>query len=188
MLPYTIGDYLADWLNTDPVPTDDPAFAEVEHTVKEQMNRLLSINGTRTVDDFHRELGKIMIEQCGMSRSAPGLEKALAEIPALKEEFDNDVRVLGTDDSPNEALEKAARVEDFFELAELMCRDALERNESCGGHFRVESQTEEGEALRNDEDYSHVSAWAWNGPGTPQTEVREPLSFEYVKLAQRSYK
>ncbi len=188
VLPYTIGDYLADWLNTDPVPTDDPAFAEVEHTVKEQMNRLLSINGTRTVDDFHRELGKIMIEQCGMSRSAPGLEKALAEIPALKEEFDNDVRVLGTDDSPNEALEKAARVEDFFELAELMCRDALERNESCGGHFRVESQTEEGEALRNDEDYSHVSAWAWNGPGTPQTEVREPLSFEYVKLAQRSYK
>ncbi len=188
VLPYTIGDYLADWLNTEPVPTDDPAFAEVEHTVKEQMNRLLSINGTRTVDDFHRELGKIMIEQCGMSRSAPGLEKALAEIPALKEEFDNDVRVLGTDDSPNEALEKAARVEDFFELAELMCRDALERNESCGGHFRVESQTEEGEALRNDEDYSHVSAWAWNGPGTPQTEVREPLSFEYVKLAQRSYK
>jgi succinate dehydrogenase / fumarate reductase flavoprotein subunit len=170
------------------VPANDPVFTEAERGVKEHTNRLLSINGTRTVNDFHRELGKIMIENCGMSRSEPGLTKALSEIPALKEEFQKDVKVLGDGESLNESLENAARLEDFFELAELMCRDALERNESCGGHFRVESQTEEGEALRNDEDYSYVSAWSWNGPDKEQTEVREPLSFEYVKLAQRSYK
>ena len=188
VLPYTIGDYLADWLGDDPVPTDDPVFAESERDVKELTNRLLSVNGTQTVDHFHRELGKIMIEQCGMARSQPGLDKALAEIPALKEEFEKNVRVLGEGETLNESLEKAARVEDFFELAELMCRDALERNESCGGHFRLESQTADGEALRNDNDYSHVSAWAWQGRDTKQTEVNEPLSFEYVELAQRSYK
>jgi succinate dehydrogenase / fumarate reductase flavoprotein subunit len=188
VLPYTIGDYLADFLNTSPVPTDDPVFKAAEQGVADQVHQLLSINGTRTVDDFHRELGKIMIEQCGMARSAPGLEKAISEIPALKQEFLGDVRVLGDGESLNQSLEKATRLVDFFELAELMCRDALDREESCGGHFRVEYQTEEGEALRNDEAYSHVSAWEWMGPGQAATKHTEELEFEYVKLAQRSYK
>jgi succinate dehydrogenase / fumarate reductase flavoprotein subunit len=140
------------------------------------------------VDSFHRELGKIMIEHCGLARSKEGLEKALSEIPALREEFWKDVKVTGTDDTYNSELAKAARVADFFELAELMCRDALEREESCGGHFRLEHQTEEGEAQRDDVNQAHSSAWAWNGYGTPQTHIKEPLEFEYVALAQRSYK
>jgi len=188
VIPYTIGDYLADYLNTDVMPTDHEAFKNAERGVRDHVERLMGINGTRTVDWFHRELGKIMIEQCGMARSAPGLEKALHEIPALKEEFQNDVKILGTADGLNQTLEKAGRVEDFFELAELMCRDALRREESAGGHFRVEHQTEEGEALRDDDNFSHVSAWEWHDSATPQTEHREDLHFEYVKLAQRSYK
>ena len=152
------------------------------------MNHLLSINGTRTVDDFHRELGKIMIEQCGMARSAPGLEKATSEIPALKEEFLADVRVPGSGESLNQTLEKAGRLIDFFELAELMCRDALDREESCGGHFRVEHQTEEGEARRDDVNFAHVSAWSWEGQGNPAVKHGEELEFEYVALATRSYK
>ncbi len=188
VLPYTIGDYLADWLNVDPVATDDPAFRDAETAVNTRVQRLLGINGTRTVDYFHRELGKIMIEYCGLARSREGLEKALSEIPALREEFYRDVRVLGSAATFNQSLEKAGRVADFFELAELMCRDALDREESCGGHFRVEHQTPEGEALRDDEGFRHVSAWEWNGDGAPQTKHREELDFEYVKLAQRSYK
>ncbi len=188
VLPYTIGDYLADFLNTDPVPTDHQAFQDAERGVSDGVRRLLDINGTKTVDHFHRELGKIMIEQCGMARSKPGLEKALAEIPALKEEFFNDVKVPGDDESVNQSLEKAGRMVDFFELAELMCRDALDREESCGGHFRLEHQTEEGEALRDDDNYTHVSAWEWMGASAAPVKHSEELDFEYVELAQRSYK
>jgi succinate dehydrogenase / fumarate reductase flavoprotein subunit len=188
VVPYTIANYLADWLNTDPVPTTDPAFAAAQQAVTDRTNRFLSIGGTRSVDWFHRELGKIMIEYCGMARSRDGLEKALGEIPALREEFWKDVRVLGTEDSFNQSLERAGRVADFFELAELMCRDALEREESCGGHFRLEHQTEEGEALRNDDEYASVFAWEWEGEDKPEVLHTEPLEFEYVALTQRSYK
>lgn len=187
VLPYTIGDYLADYLNAEPVPTSDPAFTDAEKAVADQTRRFLEIKGTRTVDWFHRELGKIMIEHCGMARSRAGLEKALGEIPALKEEFHKDVRVLGSADDLNQTLEKAGRVADFFELAELMCRDALDREESAGGHFRLEHQTAEGEALRDDENFSHVSAWEWQADGAAVKHA-EQLEFEYVKLAQRSYK
>jgi succinate dehydrogenase / fumarate reductase flavoprotein subunit len=188
VLPYTIADYLAGFLNTTPLSTDHEAFQQAKEEVDGRMKQLLSINGTRSVDSFHRELGKIMMEHCGLARSKAGLEKALSEIPALREEFWKDVRVTGTDDTYNSELAKAARVADFFELAELMCRDALEREESCGGHFRVEHQTDEGEAKRDDVNQAHSSAWAWNGYNTPQTHIKEPLEFEYVALAQRSYK
>ena len=188
VLPYTIGDYLADWLDTEPLPTDHTAFMDAEQGVADRVERLLRINGSLSVDHFHRELGKIMIEHCGMARSRPGLEKALSEIPALKDELYSDLRVLGDDVTVNQALEKAGRVADFFQLAELMCRDALDREESAGGHFRIEHQTEEGEALRDDENHTHVSAWEWQGPETPQVKRREELEFEYVQLAQRSYK
>jgi succinate dehydrogenase / fumarate reductase flavoprotein subunit len=188
VLPYTIGDYLADFLNVDPVPTDDPAFRQAEAGVHDQVDRLLGINGTRTVDDFHRALGSIMIDQCGMARSATGLEKALSDIPALRAEFLADLKVLGDGESLNQSLEKAGRLYDFFELAELMCRDALDREESCGGHFRLEHQTEEGEAMRDDERFTHVSAWEWQEEGRAQVKHREELVFENVTLAQRSYK
>jgi succinate dehydrogenase / fumarate reductase, flavoprotein subunit len=148
----------------------------------------LATNGTRSVDWYHRELGRIMWDHCGMERSAEGLEKALSEIPALKQEFETDVRVLGSADTLNASLEKVQRVADFFELAELMCRDALVRAESCGGHFRVESQTPDGEAQRDDDNFSHVSAWEWSGePGDP-IEHREQLQFDNVQPTQRSYK
>jgi succinate dehydrogenase / fumarate reductase, flavoprotein subunit len=188
VLPYTIGDYLAPQLGTQPVPIDDPAFVEAEQEVNDGINKLLATRGTRTVDWFHRELGRIVWDYCGMARTAEGLEKAIAEIPALKAEFDKDVCVLGGFETLNQTLEKAGRVADFFELAELMCRDALDRNESCGGHFRLESQTEEGEALRDDENYSYVSAWEYTGPGQTPALHREDLTFEHVALAQRSYK
>ncbi len=186
VLPYTIGDYLADYLNTEPLPTSHEAFTSAEEAVNSMVQGLLAINGTRTVDHFHRELGKIMIEHCGMARSQEGLEKALSEIPALREEFYADVKIVGTADSFNQSLEKAGRVADYFELAMLMCRDALMREESCGGHFRIEHQTEEGEAMRNDDEFSFVGAWE----ATDQGPVlhREPLEFDYVQLAQRSYK
>ncbi|GBE25252.1 fumarate reductase flavoprotein subunit [bacterium BMS3Bbin02] len=188
VLPYTIGDYLADYLNVDPVPTDHDVFTKAIAEVQDRTARFLATKGRRSVDWFHRELGKIMLEECGMERSREGLEKAIREIPQLKEEFESDVKVLGANESFNQSLEKVGRVADFFELAELMCRDALDREESCGGHFRVEHQTEEGEALRNDEDFTHVSAWEWNGPDEPQTKRKEELVFENVKLATRSYK
>ncbi len=188
VLPYTIGDYLADYLNVDPVPTDHDVFTKAIAEVQDRTARFLATKGRRSVDWFHRELGKIMLEECGMERSREGLEKAIREIPQLKEEFESDVKVLGANESFNQSLEKVGRVADFFELAELMCRDALDREESCGGHFRVEHQTEEGEALRNDEDFTHVSAWEWNGPDEPQTKRKEELVFENVELATRSYK
>jgi succinate dehydrogenase / fumarate reductase, flavoprotein subunit len=187
VISYTLANYLAGLLGTAPVPTDDPVFADVERSVGDTVARLLSINGTRSVDHFHRELGKLMWEHCGMARNKSGLEKALGEIPALREEFWKDVRVLGGA-SLNQSLEKATRVADFFELGELMVRDALHREESCGGHFREESQTEDGEALRDDEHFAYVGAWEWMGKGSDPVLHREPLEFEYVKLTQRSYK
>jgi len=187
VLPYTIGDYLADFLNTTPVSTSDPVFLEAEQDVNDRTHKFLETKGSRSVDWFHRELGKIMLEHCGMARSRSGLEKALSEIPALKEEFHSDVRVLGESTDLNQALENAGRVADHFELAQLMCQDALDRKESAGGHFRVEYQTDEGEAQRDDVNFSHVSAWEWQGGG-PAKKHAEPLEFEYVKLAQRSYK
>ncbi len=188
VLPYTIGNYLAPLLGTDPVSVDDPAFIQAEADAQGQIQRFLSLGGTRSPEFFHRELGKIIWEYIGMARDRNGLEKAISEIQALREEFWSDVRVLGTNETLNSSLEKAGRVADFFELGELMARDALDREESCGGHFRVESQTAEGEALRDDENFAHVSAWEWNGPDTPQTKHAEELTFEEVALTQRSYK
>ncbi|MBT8247897.1 MAG: fumarate reductase/succinate dehydrogenase flavoprotein subunit [Acidimicrobiia bacterium] len=188
VLPYTIANYLAGYLNTDPISTDDPVFHTAEREVTDRLNRFLDINGSRSVDWFHRELGKILIEHCGMARSAPGLEKALSEIPALKEEFYKDVRVLGENETLNQSLEKAGRVADFFELGELMCRDALYREESCGGHVREEHQTEEGEALRRDEEFAHVASWEWTGAGSEPNLHKEELEFENVELTTRSYK
>jgi len=188
VLPYTIGDYLSEWLNTEPVTTDDDAFAQAIAQVNEREERFLSINGTRSVDHFHRRLGQLMIEYCGLARSREGLETAISEIRALRDEFWKDLKVLGTSDSLNQSLERAGRVADFLELAELMCIDALEREESCGGHFRVEHQTEDGEARRDDVDFSFVSAWEWINSNTPQALHKEPLEFEYVPPSQRSYK
>ena len=188
VLPSTISDYLAPLLGTQPVPTDHQVFAEATREVNDRVHRLLSVNGSRTVDWFHRKLGKILETHVGMSRNEQGLQKALREIPALREEYHNDVRVLGENDSFNQSLEKAGRVEDFFELAELMALDALNRRESCGGHFREESQTPEGEALRNDDDYAYVAAWEFTGVGEKPNLIKETLEFEYVALAQRSYK
>ncbi|MEM6793369.1 MAG: fumarate reductase/succinate dehydrogenase flavoprotein subunit [Acidobacteriota bacterium] len=185
VLPYTIGDYLAGRMG-DHVDTDHPAFAETEKLVRSKIERLLAVNGSRSVDSFHRELGLLVWDNCGMSRNREGLERALEKIPALREEFWGDVRVLGEGETVNQSLEKAGRVADFFELAELMCRDALDRDESCGAHFREEHQTGEGEALRNDDSYSYVAAWERNGEGW--NLHKEDLEFEYVKLTQRSYK
>jgi succinate dehydrogenase / fumarate reductase, flavoprotein subunit len=188
VLPATIGDYLAPMLGKPKVDTSAPEFAQAEADVQGQIDRFLATKGTRSVDWFHRELGRIVWDYCGMGRTREGLEKALSEIPALRAEFESDVRVPGSADTVNSSLEKAGRVADFFDLAELMCRDALTREESCGGHFREEYQTEDGEALRNDDDYAHVSAWEWTGdPGRP-VEHREQLDYQFVKLATRSYK
>jgi succinate dehydrogenase / fumarate reductase flavoprotein subunit len=188
VIPYTLGEYLADWLNVDPVPTDDDVFAEAVDEVNQRTERFLSINGTRSVDDFHRQLGKIMVEYVGLARDRGGLQKAIAEIKAVHDEFWKDLKVLGTSDSLNQSLERAGRVADFFEIAELMAIDALNREESCGGHFRLEHQTEDGEARRDDENYAYVAAWEWKGENWPQTLHKEQLEFEYVPLSQRSYK
>jgi succinate dehydrogenase / fumarate reductase flavoprotein subunit len=187
ILPNTIAAYLSGRLGEASESLDHPAFAEAETGVRERTSRLLATRGSRTVDWFHRELGKIMWDHCGMARDAAGLEKAIAEIPALREEFHSDVRVLGDDSSINQSLEKAGRVADFFELAELMCRDALHREESCGGHFRVEHQSDDGEARRDDENFAFVSAWGFEGVGAEPSLVKEPLSFESVELKTRSY-
>ena len=188
VLPYTIGDGLAPLLNTSPVPTDDDVFKEAEQEVRDRVATFLQIKGTKSPDYFHRELGKLVWDYIGMERTENGLEKAISEIRALKEEFWKDVRVLGNADNLNSSLENAGRVADFFELAELMAIDALDRTESCGGHFRAESQTEEGEALRDDEGFANVSAWEWAGDGELWTKHIEDLVFENVELTQRSYK
>ena len=183
----TIADYLAS-KKLVPVDTTHPAFREAEARVARRTKRFLATKGTRTVDSFHRELGSIMWEYCGMARNEAGLETALEKIPKLREEFWRDVNVPGSADTLNQALEKAGRVADFFELAELMCLDALHRKESCGGHFREEYQTPDGEALRDDEHFAYVAAWEYAGDDKPPVLNKESLEFEYVHLAQRSYK
>ena len=187
VLPVTIGDYLATQFGKK-VPTTHPAFAEAETAVRQRIARLVDAKGTRTVDSYHRELGGIMWDYCGMARSADGLKNALAMVRELKEKYWHDVRVLGSGDEPNQALEKAGRVADFFELAELMCIDALHREESAGGHFRVEYQTADGEAQRDDENFLYVAAWEHKGEGNEPVLHKEPLVYEEVKLATRSYK
>lgn len=188
VLPYTIGDYLAEHLNTSPVSKDDPAFREIESDVSDRVAGYLSTNGNRSVDWFHKELGKMMLDHCGMARNESGLQKALSDIPALYEEYRNDLRLLGSGDSLNQSLERAGRVDDFFELAQAMCLDALDREESCGGHFRDEYQSADGEAQRDDENFTHVSAWEWTGDASnPELNI-EPLEFENVALTTRSYK
>jgi succinate dehydrogenase / fumarate reductase, flavoprotein subunit len=187
VLPATIGDYLAS-SKLAPIQPDHPECRRVEGEVAERNRRFLEIRGKRTVDSFHRELGKLMWDYCGMARNAAGLQKALTILPELRAEFWRNVNVPGSDAELNQALEKAGRVADFLELGELMCRDALHREESCGGHFREEYQTEEGEALRDDERFAYAAAWEYRGTDQPPQLHKEPLEFEYVHLAQRSYK
>ncbi len=188
VLPYTIGNGLAPLLNKTVPGTDHPEFKAAEEAARERYNAYLAINGTKSPDYFHRELGKIIWDYCGMERTDEGLKKALELLPALYQEFKTDLSVTGDGDNMNQTLEKAGRVDDFFQLGMLMCRDALDRKESCGGHFRAEYQTDEGEALRDDVNYCHVAAWQWGGdPMTPNLNV-EPLEFEAVHLATRSYK
>jgi succinate dehydrogenase / fumarate reductase flavoprotein subunit len=187
VIPYTIGHYIA----SNPVPKIDashPAFKEAEAAVNGRVKTLLGIKGKRTVDSFHRELGKIMWEDCGMARTEKSLTHALEKIPALREEFWKNVNVLGGNEEINQSLEKAGRVADFIELGELLCRDALHRKESCGGHFREEYQTEDGEAKRDDDNFSYVAAWEYAGEGKQPILNKEPLQFDNVHLAQRSYK
>lgn len=186
VLPYTIGNYIAD-TKIEKVSTDHQAFKAAAENVKTTISKLLSIKGNRTVDSFHKELGRIMWDECGMSRSEEGLKKALQVIPKLREEFWNNVNVPGDAFSMNPELEKAGRVADFLELGELMCQDALNRNESCGGHFRTEYQTD-GEAKRDDEKFCYVAAWEFQGVGKTPTLHKEELKFDNVKLATRSYK
>jgi len=187
ILPYTIGNYIAG-AKLAKVDTSHAAFREAEAAIAARTRRFLETKGTKTVDHFHRALGKLMWEYCGMARTEAGLKTALEKIPVLREEFWRDVNVPGSDAELNQALEKAGRVADFFELAELMCRDALQRRESCGGHFRVESQTPDGEALRDDVNFAFVAAWEYLGEGKAPVMHKEPLQFENVHLAQRSYK
>jgi succinate dehydrogenase / fumarate reductase flavoprotein subunit len=187
IVPYTVGDYLA----SGGIARLDPghaAFRDAEREVSERTARLLSAGGTKPVDHFHRELGTLLWDECGMARSKESLTRALETIPRLEEAFWRDLRVTGSGEELNQELEKAGRVADYFELAELMCLDALHRNESAGGHFRVEHQTPDGEAARDDAEYAYVAAWEWKGPGQPPALHKEPLAFESVHLQQRSYK
>lgn len=187
VIPYTMGNYLG-CEKPEKLSTDHPAFQEAEKAAKAKIEKLVSMDGSRTVDSFHKELGKIMWEYCGMARNEEGLKKALELIPALREEFWKEVKVPGSAATLNQSLEKAGRVADFLEFAEIMVRDALVRDESCGGHFREEHQSPEGEAMRNDEDYAHAAVWEYKGPDEEPALHKEPMSFEHVKLATRSYK
>ena len=187
ILPYTLPNYIAS-TQLEKVDTSHPAFAATKEEVAKRVATMVNVRGKRSVDSFHKELGKMMWENCGMARSEQGLKINLERIPALRGEFWKSVNIVGTGEELNQSLEKAGRVADFLELGELMCLDALQRRESCGGHFRVESQTPEGEALRDDEHFSYVSAWEWKGEGGQWELHQEPLTFEYVHLAQRSYK
>jgi succinate dehydrogenase / fumarate reductase, flavoprotein subunit len=188
VIPYTIGAYLSKEIGTKAIPTNHPSFEEAEKNVRERINHLIGMKGTKTVDHFHKRLGKIMWDYCGMERSAEGLEKAKVMLKELREEFWRDVRVPGSSDELNPELDKAGRVADFIELGELMIEDALQRRESCGGHFRSEYQTEEGEALRDDENFAFVSAWEFTGVGSQPNLHKEELKFEEIKVSQRSYK
>src|SRR4029079_12861799 len=183
----TIGDYLGS-NKLEPVSADHPEVKAAEADVRARTERLLAVNGSRTVASFHRELGKTMWEYCGMARDRTGLTKALEIIPKLRDEFWSDVRIPGTGAELNQSLEHAGRVADCFELGELMCLDALHREESCGGHFRTEFQTPDGEALRNDDEFAYVAAWEYAGGGKTPVLHKEPLKFEFVHLSQRSYK
>jgi succinate dehydrogenase / fumarate reductase flavoprotein subunit len=187
VIPYTIGDYLAN-LKPAPVDATAPEFRAAEQETRARLEKLLAIKGKRTPTSFHRQLGKIMWDKCGMARNREGLTEAITQIQALREEFWRNVNVIGEVGSLSQQLEIAARVADFIELGELMCRDALHREESCGGHFREEYQTEDGEALRNDEQFAYAAAWEYAGEqGTPVLN-KEPLVYENVKLSTRSYK
>ena len=188
VLPYTIGEYLADDIRTGEISTTLPEFEEAENRAKERIQKLVSNNGSKPVDYFHKKLGKIIWNECGMSRNKKDLLRAIDEVTALREEFWKDVRVPGSSNELNQELEKAGRVADFLELGELMCKDALERAESCGGHFREESQTKEGEALRNDEDFTFVSAWEYAEKPSESVLHKEELTYENIELKQRSYK
>ncbi|HNP98037.1 MAG TPA: fumarate reductase/succinate dehydrogenase flavoprotein subunit [Bacteroidia bacterium] len=188
VIPYTIGDYLADEIRTGSTPTSHPAFEEAEKSVKERIDKLMSIKGKQTVEDLHKKLGKIMWEYCGMGRNAEGLTKALGMVRELKKEFWSDVRIPGGTMEFNTELDKAGRVADFIELGELMILDALNRKESCGGHFREESQTEDGEAKRDDANFSYVAAWEFKGEGQEPVLNKEDLKFDVVHPTQRSYK
>jgi len=187
ILSATVPDYIAS-TKLDPVSISESAFQAAKVEVNDRINKLLAINGKRSPDSFHKELGKIVWDDCGMARSEAGLRKALARIPELREEFWRNLRVVGTGGELNQSLEKANRISDFLELAELMCIDALDRKESCGGHFRVESQTADGEAKRDDASFAYTAAWEWKGAGEAPALHKEPLTFEYVPLSQRSYK
>jgi len=186
VLPVTVGDYLSGHLGNK-ISTERPEFKQTQAEVEQRINKLVSAKGTRSVDSFHRELGNIMWEYCGMARTAEGLKKAIGDIRTLRDQYWRDVRVLGTNDEPNQALERAGRVADFFDLGELMCIDALHREESAGGHFRVEYQ-EQGEAKRNDDEFLYVGAWEFTGDSSAPNLHKEPLVYEEAKLATRSYK
>ncbi|OFX54951.1 MAG: succinate dehydrogenase flavoprotein subunit [Bacteroidetes bacterium GWA2_30_7] len=188
VIPYTISDYLADQIRVPRISTEAKEFIETEKQIKEKINKLFSIKGKRSVDSFHKELGKIMWEYCGMGRNEAGLKKALELIPALRKEFWSDVKIPGENNEYNNELEKATRVADFLEIGELMVRDALNRNESCGGHFREEMQTEDGEAKRDDVNFAYVAAWQYNGENAEPTLHKEQLKFEAIEMKQRNYK
>ncbi|MEM1156663.1 MAG: fumarate reductase/succinate dehydrogenase flavoprotein subunit [Verrucomicrobiota bacterium] len=187
VIPHTLGNYIGA-NNPKTVTTDEPEFDEVEKEVHERIERLLSINGERTVNSLHRELGQLMWDYCGMERRKEGLEKVIQLIPKLRQEFWNNVNVPGECDNLNQSLERAGRVADFLELGELIARDALNREESCGGHFRGEYQTDDGEAMRNDDDYAYVAAWEWMGENIPHVMHKESLEYEEIKMQTRSYK
>ena len=188
VLPYTIGSYLSNEIRTGTIPTHTPEFEKTEKDVLDRIHHLMGVQGSQSVESFHRRLGKIMWDKCGMGRTAEGLKQAIVEIRALRHEYWKDVFVPGRRDEYNPELEKAWRVADFLELGELMCEDALHRNESCGGHFREEYQTEEGEALRDDQHFMYVAAWEWRGDDAKPELHKEPLEYEEVKVTQRSYK
>jgi succinate dehydrogenase / fumarate reductase flavoprotein subunit len=187
VIPYTLASYLGATV-LPAVTSDDPAFAEAEQAAQAGIDRLLSVKGAKTPRQLHRELGAVLWDDVGMARAEPGLRRALERIPQLRDEFWQNVSVPGPKNNVNKNLEYAGRVADYLEFAELLALDALHRTESCGGHFREESQTPEGEALRDDERFSYVAGWQFNGVGAPPTLHKEPLTFEYVKPSQRSYK
>jgi len=187
IIPYTIGNYLASTRQTK-IPADHPAVKDAERAVAARTEKLLAVRGSQSPTHFHRELGKVMWEYCGMARSEAGLKTALQRIPALREQFWKDVKVVGSGAQLNQSLELAGRVSDFLELGELMCLDALERRESCGGHFREEFQTPDGEALRDDKNFCHVAVWEFAGEGKRPIRNVEPLTFDNVHLSVRSYK
>jgi succinate dehydrogenase / fumarate reductase flavoprotein subunit len=187
ILPYTIGNYLAG-VKTKRPSTDSAEFHEAEGSVNERIQKLLAVSGRRTVSDFHKQLGKVLWTDCGMARNRKGLQEALRQIPSIREEFWKNVIVPGENQDINQSLEKALRVADFLELAELLCTDALAREESCGCHLREEYQTAEGECQRNDQEFAYVAAWSYQGEDKPPALYKEPLVYEELPMAQRSYK